>query len=246
MRILVFLYLFLVSVQPICAQQDDADEFVPEEFLSGNLAEQLAPLETLIEVAIKNNPTVKYNQAMVEKSQEEVILEKRSWQEHFSGFANYSKGNQMYMMSSPLGSFRSSFLNGYRYGINFDLPVTLITTRKPRIRAATAELRAAEFQKKQAELELSNLVIKSYYELLASHRVIKIKEIARQNADLNNQLAEKKFREGALTLEEYTNVTENVSGAMTDYEIAMSVFMIQYKQLEKLLGVSLESLRRKK
>ena len=213
---------------------------------SPDLETQLVSLENIISVALKNSPYLKHDSAMVEATALDVKLEKRRWHDNLSGFANYSTGNQRFLVSSPSFERQNNLLNGYRFGVNLDLPLSDFTSRRPRIQQAKAELDAAVHKREQTELEVRRQITHEYNNLIAAQRILKIKSSARENARMLQQLAEKQFREGSTSLEDYANVSDMTVRAEADFELARSNFHSLYLQFEDLVGVQLTSLMKKK
>jgi len=242
----LFLLLAVYVSSPLYAQTEmDSSDFSNEDILKTDLKERLPPLDNLINIALKNSPTLKIDAADKDRNEDLVLLAKRQWQDNIGGFLYYGKGN-MGLVTADGGGGGSSFLNGYRAGLNIFLPLSMFTTRAAQIRVARAEYRAAGFKMEQSELELKNKVVEDYYTLIGAFNTLKITSLAKENAHLLGQMAEKRFSEGTISLEEYTNVGRTVSGAETDFELAKSNYLTQYKQFEQLLGVSLENLRARK
>lgn len=204
-----------------------------------DLKEELPPLENLIQIGLKNSPHLKFDDAQISVNKEQIGLVKKDWQNNIGGFANYAFGNQSLGVSNASGNISGNFLNGYRVGVNVSIPLSLFTTRGNQIRMAEAEFQAAEFRKEQTEMELRNRIIMEYYELLAAAQVLEIRSLARENANLQNEMSERNFSEGTLPLEDYTRIARFTTSAQTDFEAAKSAYLIRYKQLEQLLGVSL-------
>lgn len=213
---------------------------------SEDLRETLPPLDNLINIALKNSLYLKYSETSVDKNKEQVILARREWYNNIAAVGNYSVGSQRYVVASANGDFQNTFLNGYRTGVNIALPLSIITSRGAKIRSAEADYRAAELQYQQTEIDLKNRVIKEYYELLTANSILKIKSMAKEDAEIQNEFSEKSFTEGTISLEDYTLISRSTSGSLTDFEVAKSDYLIKYKQFEHLLGVSLSNLKNKK
>lgn len=212
---------------------------------SPDLEAQLIPLNEIIEVAIRHSPYLKYDSALIEASEKDVVLAKRSWQHNLSAFANYSSGNQQFLTTGGDKDIQNNLINGYRYGVNLNLPLSEFTTRKIRIQQERAEMHALVHKKGQTEMELRKQVIIHYNNLIAAQRILKIKTVGRENALVLQQMAEKQFREGTTSLQDYATVSEITNDAEASYELAKSTFNSLYRQFEDLLGVQLTSLMRK-
>jgi outer membrane protein TolC len=212
-----------------------------------DLESQLPPLENLIEIAINNSPYLKYDSVLITSGEMDVTLAKRRWQNNVSGFANYAAGNQRFFINNVGSSDQQgNVINGYRYGVNVTLPLSEITTRRLRINKEKAQLQTLGFKKDQTEMELRRQVIVEYNNLIAAQRILKIRTSARENALVVQQMADKQFKEGTTSLEDYSNVSYLTVGAESDYELARSNFSALYKQFEELVGVDISNLIKKK
>ncbi|RZL51873.1 MAG: hypothetical protein EOO93_22995, partial [Pedobacter sp.] len=121
-------------------------------------------------------------------------------------------------------------------------PLSEITTRRLRINKEKAQLQTLGFKKDQTEMELRRQVIVEYNNLIAAQRILKIRTSARENALVVQQMADKQFKEGTTSLEDYSNVSYLTVGAESDYELARSNFSALYKQFEELVGVDISNL----
>lgn len=240
--LLVGIGFFLIT----CGVYAQGTDTLASDTGSPDLESQLVSLETIIATALKNSPYIKYDSSMAEAEKVDVKLERRRWQDNISGFANYSTGNQRFVVSSPALERQNNLLNGYRVGVNFDLPLSDIMSRRVKIMQQNAELQAARFRKQQAEMEVRRQVVQEYNELIAAQRVLKIKSSARENARILLQMAEKEFREGTTSLEDYATISDMTVRTEADFEMARSNFHSLYMRFENLVGVQLTSLMKKK
>ncbi|HEY8401085.1 MAG TPA: TolC family protein [Cytophagaceae bacterium] len=212
----------------------------------GELEYQLPPLDTLIAIAKKNSPYVKYNKALEQGSAYDLIIAKRSWQENISLFGNYATGNQKFQISSGIAEQQSNFLNGYRYGINVSIPISEFTIRRPKLAKEEAELLAATQRVKMAELDLAREITQAYSELIAAQNILKVIADNRESARLLQQMAEKQFREGSIKLEEYAKLNQLFIGSEEKYELAKKNFQSLFLQMEILVGVPITKLIHRK
>lgn len=227
--------------------QDVGNGPEPVEEEIADLADELPPLEELISLALENSPLLMYNDNVIEQSNKEIKLEKRSWHDVLSITGNYNQGDQILLIGSSQGGSSqggNNLLNGYRVGVNVILPLSTFTTRKTRIQIAELQVDAARNQKAELEKGLTNQVILEYYELVATYKVLQIKSRAKESAVLQSRMAETNFSEGTITLEDYSNVDMNGANAEVDFELAKSEYLTKYRQFEQLIGVSLKDLKR--
>lgn len=111
-----------------------------------SFSEQLLPLDTLIELAVSNSPTVRHYDALVDKFDYQVDIARRLWQNNIYGFANYSTGDQRIVTGGtgiPGDMTTSTIASGYRAGLQVNIPLFEFTSRKKRINFHEAERDAA-------------------------------------------------------------------------------------------------------
>ena len=130
--------------------------------------------------------------------------------------------------------------------MNFTLPLSEITSRKIRINQEKEKLSASQYRKDQTEIELRRQVVMEYNNLIAAQRILKIKTVGKENALVRQQLANKQFHEGIITLEDYAIVSDITNNTEASYEMARSSFNTLYYQFEDLVGVSITSLMKNK
>lgn len=207
-----------------------------------SLAFALPPLDSLMELAVRNHPATQLNQSMADASFEKLRVQKRSWSTNAGGFFNYSLGNQSLLISGTAQSDITNIANGYRYGVNVSLPLSEVIQRGPRVKAAKAEYDASLFKVEDVANVIRRQVVEEYYNLLAAQEIVFIKSKAYESAKINEKMANKLYREGSTTALEYARVLEMTGTAESEYVLAKRDFNTIYKQFEVLLGTPLQSL----
>lgn len=211
-----------------------------------DLETQLMSLDSIMEIAIANSPYLKYDSAMIDINKMDIKLAKREWQKNFSGFVNYSKGNQVFLIQNESMGHQTNLVNGYRYGLNLNIPLTDFTTRRIKIKQSQSEVEAQMYRKEQTELGLRRQVAQEYNNLIAAQKLLKIKSESLENFKVLKQLGERQFREGTISLEDYALVSDMAVKAEADYELSKSNFKTLYEQFENLIGVKLTTLIRRR
>jgi len=123
-----FLVFFISEIKLIAQQEMSLEEIID---LNNPLENQLPSLDSLINVAIANHPTVKVNEALIGSAETRVKIAKKSWSNLFRVYADYGYGNQAILYAS--GSDLSNIANGYRPGANLSIPLPEIFIRGHRI-----------------------------------------------------------------------------------------------------------------
>ena len=216
--------------------------------LNKDLKDQLLPVDSLIELAIKHNPGIKMQDALVQSGEQQVKYSSKEWLHDivFNFNQNYGNSTLFYNTNQTAVETQSKNLtSGYRAGININIPLYEVFGRNNRVGVYRAELHAKEEKVKDLELELGRRVIYEYNYVLASHRVMQISSNANEAAALHLQMAEKEFKEGAVPVADFARVTEFATKAQIDFEISKREFFSWYQQLEKLVGERLDTLIRK-
>ncbi len=211
-----------------------------------DLETQLPSLDNIILVAIETSPYIKVEDASIKARKQEIHLARKDWQKDIQAFGNYATGDQKFGVTYGDFNRQTNFLNGYRVGINVSVPLFDITARHNRIRFSKAELEMAERNRDRVIIELKRQIAAEYNNLLAAQTLLKIRSEGLQNAQLVYQMAEKQFKEGTISLEDYSSVSNNLFMAESNFEIARKDYNTVYKQFEYLIGVSIGSLIKQK
>ena len=217
--------------------------------LNKELVDQIVPIDSLIKVAIANNPSVQAQDALIDASKDQIKFAKREWQNGVSAFFSQSLGNQtlFYDSNQDLNTVQSqSIQTGYRMGLNVNVPLFLLFGRTSRIRVYQHEQEVREKTGEKIQLDVSRQVISEYNSMLTAHRILLLATKSRGTSRLLQDMADKQFAQGDLSIADYSSVAAITSKAEQDYEIARSNFYNTYLTLEKLLGVRLDTLVRKK
>ena len=214
-----------------------------------DLEQELIPLEEIIALAIEHSPYIKYDINLISREKYTLRMTKMDWLGRISASGMYSTGNQQIAygnLDQGTTSTTTSILNGYRYGVNVNIPLSEFTSRGPRIRAGKADLEAAKLKREQTEFNLRRQVIQEYNSLVGAEKLLKIRSEGRENARLTYQMAEKQFREGGIQLLDMTHANDALMSAESVHQIAITEYKIMFLNFEELIGVKLSTLKRTK
>ncbi|MBC7485462.1 MAG: TolC family protein [Cytophagaceae bacterium] len=209
-----------------------------------DLEQELLPLDEILEIAIKNSPYINYDLALIERQKNSLIVTKREWHHVLSAQAFYSWGNQALNYGSENGGYSYNILNGYRYGFNLNIPLSEFTSRKAKINMDKAELEAAKYKREQTEMMLCRQVIEEYNHLLAAQKLLKIKTDGNDNARITYEMAERKFREGGIQLDDMTRANDALVAAQTAQVMSVTEYRIMLLSFEELIGVKLATIKK--
>src|SRR5690554_4174471 len=180
---IIWVFIFLVNFTVLAQQEPVIDD--PEI----DLQLRMAPLDTLIEVALKNSPYLKFEETLINRGKNNIRLARRDFHSNLTGFYNYALGNQRFLIGGGGATEQvNNFLDGYRYGFNLSVPLTVFTTRNLKIKQSKAELEGARYRHEQVEMELRKQVIVEYNNLIVAQRVLRIQTTGRENTLLVFQM----------------------------------------------------------
>ncbi|WP_162276961.1 TolC family protein [Mucilaginibacter pedocola] len=213
-----------------------------------DLQSQLLPLEDILDIAVKNSPSVKFQSDLIEAAKSQLEFSKRVWTNNITGFVNYSSGNQSIITSDSqtAGNLSSSNItNGYRMGVQINLPLYELVGRKARVNLYKYQLNSTVDKRDESIQELRKNVIQLYYSLLYYNNVLNIRSEAKQSAINQVAVAQKQFKDGVIDIAELSRLKTFEVNARADYEEAKREFSIAYYQVEPVVGVSVPQLMRK-
>lgn len=211
-----------------------------------DLETQLLPLDEIVAIAVERSPYIKVEDASIKARKQEIHLARKDWQKDIQAFGNYATGDQKFGVSYGDFNRQTNFLNGYRVGVNVSVPLFDITARHNRIKFSKAELEMAQSNRDRVIIELKRQIAAEYSNLIVAQKLLKIRSEGLQNSQLVYQMAEKQFKEGTISLEDYSSVSNTLFMAESNYEIARKDYNTVYKQFEYLIGVSIGSLIKQK
>ncbi len=221
--------------------------FLDEE---ADLQQQLVPLDSIITIALRNSPAIRFQHDGVDASRYQVKFMQQQWTNDVSGFFNYSLGNQNLLTAGnqvPGSVTSSNISNGYRTGVQITLPLYELVGRKARINLYKAELQSSLDKEDQVKQEAIQVLIQVYYNLIFYRNLMNIRSDAKQAAINQYQVSSLEFKDGIIPASELSRLKEIEVNARADYEDSKRQFSIYYFQFQNLIGVPMSQimLRRK-
>src|ERR1700744_4250483 len=148
MQLKIFISILFLAFAHIClGQGGDAQKQAPvllDE--QKELQSQIIPLDSILELAEKNSPSVKFQKDLIESTQSQLEVTKRLWTNNIVGFVNYSAGNQSIVSAdnqSPGTQSAYNITTGLRMGVQINLPLNELVGRKSRLKIYRADLSSA-------------------------------------------------------------------------------------------------------
>jgi outer membrane protein TolC len=232
--------LFSISLTHLTGYSQQSKTF---DLSTDNIELMLPPLETIIDSAIAKNPYVKSRDLQITVNTLKLKSDRADWTKNigfqsdvrYGTFDNFAS-NVVQGQNPSLLSTRTTQTN-YGVGAYIRIPLYDIINRKNQINSTKAEIEQAKSFSLVQRNELRQLVIRQYNELIVKQRLLKIKIKYAETSRTHMELVEKEFLNGAITLTEYSSLSEIASRAESDFENAKMEFRTAYMMLEEIVGI---------
>lgn len=208
---------------------------------------QLVPFEELLALALVHSPLLKYEVAISDAQKASYKLTKMQLLRSVNGLATYSTGNQAIISTvsgSPVDAI-GQIANGYRIGANFQISLYDLVSRKQQNKQAYANQEAAMQRQEVIGLQVKREMIDLYQDLITSQRLLKLHIQDEQVAVAAFQIAEMEFKQRKIDANIFTGISKNYYGIKAAIEEARGTFLKYLFNLEAVVGVPLQSLKRK-
>jgi len=241
---LSILSLSIISFSTIQAQTLDSDtsSLLESDTSSLNISEFKFPsLEVVIDSVLKRSAMMSFRKNNIGAKESTLASERIYWSKNIGIQADTRYGNLSNFATSEDGVSNTAALTtakqfNYSVGFYLKFPIFDVINRKNQIRVAKFEVNAAkdmvEFEKEQ----LRKTVIQLYQDLILKQKLLQIKSKRLGSGKVNLEMVEKEFRNGVIEISEYVIISELVSKMESEYETAMSDFIIAKQLLEDMAG----------
>jgi outer membrane protein TolC len=225
------LYLFLLLPFFSVAQSVDYNKIiVPDQVASVSFEERL------VQLAWKNHPTNKVATQKVEMAQALKSKASWAWLDHFFVQANVNE----FTGNTEVDGWGRAFYPKYNVGVK--LPIGTFIHTPLNAHAAKDQVLINEFEVNAKKLAVRKDVLQSVEKLRERFKVIKLREQIKEDYLLMFQDAEKKFKEGKITLEFYRGTIQAYTLQEEEIIQAQSLFNQERLALEELVGVELKDI----
>lgn len=209
-----------------------------------DISDQLLPLDTILQIAYENSPSLKFEDAMIEAKRQNLRYTRVMFFQGFSGFYNYSVGNQSIIVTGTTPGDNAQFANGFRVGVNLSLPLSTLFGQGARNKVAKAELQAAKMRKEEIRLGLKREILTQYVNMMEGQRKMKIRAEDAQSALATVKIAEEELIEGKIPSHEYSRLQNIYAIAQTNVENERANFLRAFYDFEALVGVDIRNLKK--
>lgn len=211
-----------------------------------DIVDQIMPFDSLYQLALKNSPVLKLERANGEAEKANYSLSKIVLFKNVYPFINYANGNQSLASTGMLVSDLSQIINGYRYGVNVQIPLDELIGRKNKMRQAAAMYRAVVAKREVEELNLKRELIKVYQDMLTAQRILKVRYRDEQTSGMAFQVAEVELKQGKIEPRELAQISNFYAQAKSATEYQSGEFLKHFYDLQTLIGVPIQYLQMSK
>lgn len=210
--------------------------------LNRDITEQLIPFEEIYQIALQYSPMMKVQGAMANSKLEAYRYSKVTVLDNIYPYVNYAQGNQTLVAtgSNPTDGIQLS--NGTRWGVNVQVPLSALFGRHNLIQQAKAEYQVTQQQKAVIALALKRELIRIYQDLLVAQRVMNARVRDEQVGLTTYRVTEVELQQGKAQPSQLSQISNIYTQAKSYAERARGDFMINYYDLEALIGTPLRTL----
>lgn len=226
MKLIVCIFLHLTYTFSWAQEVDYNRIILPPE------AEGVEPVERLVQLAWQNYPDNEIVQRQVIIAEKNVSLSKWSWLENLSASGNLNE----FTINPPddEGNF-NNFFPRYNFGARISLDILNTPTR---VRVAKEELNIAQAEVNKQKLQVRAIIYRLYEEYKIAKQMYEIQSQSSEDSYTLYTLAEQNFKEGEISVEEYTKAGELYNADRVKLIRAESNLVLARINIEELIGVS--------
>lgn len=237
--------LLIIWILAFSGSSLSAQEATNANYLKDDFEISLPPLQTLIDSALKKNPYVRFRDLQIKVNNYKLNSERSHWTNilgfqsdmRYGTFDNFSTNTNGGQVPSTIAT-RNNQLN-YGVGAYIKFPLSEFTDRKNLVNTAKTEIEQAKSMAEVQRQELRQLVIRQYNDLILKTKLLKIKSKYLETSHISIEMAEKEFKNGILSVAEYSRIAETVNIAETDYQTVYAELITAYMILEEIVGFRL-------
>ena len=227
----LFVGLFMLMLTLASGQTDS----ILLKSAGSNLIGMLPPLQLLIDSAMANSPEMTISEVSLKQNEIEIRQGSKDWADLFGLGGRYGYG-QFITSSEDIGVIFSEPRTGYQISAGVSLPLSYFVTRNGRMELLKTQMEISKQEMRRTEMDIRDQVIQTYNQLVLLQRLINISAEARESATLQYKMAEERFREGQISLEDLGSATNMRANFASEYEKLRAEFGEVYASLERLVG----------
>jgi hypothetical protein len=230
------LSLIVISLNTIQAQTTELDD----SLLTSSYF-NFPPMKAVIDSVMKRSAMLDFRNYHVALKESILASERIYWTKHLGIQADTRYGNLSNFATSEDGLSNTTALTttrqlNYSVGVYLKFPLFDVINRKNQITLARLEINEAKSMAEAIKNEITQTVIRMYQDLLLKQKILQIQSKRLGDGRVNQQMAEKEFRNGVVPIAEYVRINGMTSAMEVDYEKAMSEFIVAKQSIENMAG----------
>ncbi len=224
----------------LSAAPDYAEEWQRIFFQQPTLA-----LASLTAAAIRVSPAVRSIEVEKAIYGEDVILARQNILNGVSVGGSYNYGNlssiQLVDPRAP-NQFNTYSSSRYFVGANVAVPLDRVVGRKHLINKEQLQVERAESVRQERVAVLRQQVLQLYQQVLLAKKVLAVHQESLVMAQMSQQLAERSFRQGQVSMTELAAANERYTQATIARETSASQYTTAFLTLEDVVGTKISTL----
>lgn len=236
----IMLLVVILTACPILnliAQQVDYKKIIlPDDALNVSFEERL------VQLAWKNNPASHIAGEEVLLSREEFKIKRSEWSSLLGVTGNLNEFNVKAITETGAGEDGGNLFFP-RYNFFIRLPLSLLVENPHQKNAARAKVRISEDKQNLLKLEMRTTVLKLYSEYKKTELIRNIRKETMADEESNYLLAEQKFKNGDILIEEYIKAQRSRNDLKIQLALAENDFLKAKLDLEQVIGVKIEDVK---
>lgn len=202
----------------------------------------LPPLQTLIDLALEHSPLVKLTGFDVQMGKYELKDVRREWMKKVNFMLDARYGTMFdysRIVTMPGATSSPSIMMNYGAGAMASVALADIFDRKRAKQKAGLKIEQANMNREETISGLTQLVIASYYGVLADQKTLALSNELSLTANLVYDKAKMDYSQNRISLDDYSKANEAFLTAQTEVELRKLNLMKSVGILEVIVGVEL-------
>ncbi len=209
-----------------------------------DLASQLLPFESIYELALYHSPLLKQQNAAIDSRAASTQSLKWAFLNGVALSTGITRGNQSVTTNDNSAYPLLSLSNGYRFGLNANISVGELFSRRPNLRQAEAEHKGALAKRDVLVQELRRELYRTYQATILAQRMLQLHIQGEQVALVAFQTAEINWKENRLAAADYAGASRLYVEAQAKVEEERIAVSTNLFELVAQAGVPLIQLMR--
>lgn len=220
------------------------DELITNTISGKDISKRLPPIADLQAAAIDKSPLLKIHDADIVINQLKVKSLKRDWMRSlgFEAGAKYGLFDNL-IVTGDLGldevATNTTEQTRYNLGLFLKIPLSSFVD-KSGVQIAKAELDKLNYERESTVLELRQLVIVQYNNLIKAYRNMVVQNNAVETYRVQMFRAEKDFTNGNITVADYARLNDMLSRAVMNLEDIKLEYLTALQLLQEVVGIEIK------